>query len=31
MIQKTFTLKGLRDSERAVSDILLDLGPWAAD
>jgi len=30
-LQKTFTLKGLRDSERAVSDILLDLGPWAAD
>ena len=29
--QKTFTLKGLRDFERAASDILLDIGPWAAD
>jgi len=29
--QKTFTLKGLRDFERAASDILVDLGPWAAD
>jgi ERCC4-related helicase len=29
--QKTFTLKGLRDFERAASDILYDLGPWAAD
>lgn len=29
--QKTFTLKGLRDFERAASDILYDLGPWATD
>lgn len=29
--QKTFVFKGLRDFERAASDILVDLGPWAAD
>lgn len=29
--QNTFTLKGLRDFERAASDILHDLGPWAVD
>ncbi|KXN86833.1 Dicer-like protein 2 [Leucoagaricus sp. SymC.cos] len=29
--KNTFTLKGLRDFERAAADILFDLGPWAAD
>ncbi|KAJ3576371.1 hypothetical protein NP233_g468 [Leucocoprinus birnbaumii] len=29
--QKTFTLKGLRDFERTASDILFQIGPWAAD
>ncbi|KAF5349213.1 hypothetical protein D9756_009505 [Leucocoprinus leucothites] len=29
--QKTFTLKGLRDFERAAADILYDIGPWAVD